>query len=538
MTKRIAFVSDDRGAVAALYAIALPVLVAMAGIGFDYARVASLDTELQNAADQAALAGATQLNQNADSIVRATSAAQGGLVANSTLFANDGNGQAIAIPDAGVFFYETRDDAEAGTNAIDVTESDADARAKFIRVKVATRTANYALTPVVGAFSGTIDAEAVAGIGSALCRTPPLMICNPDEPTNNTNKDFDFNANAHSGEGLLAKGGGGNAWAPGNFGFLNSVPGPGNGTDKMREAFGWDAPVGNCISQSGNVTIDTAPGDRTAVATAFNTRFDIYDGDVSCPTPGRCPASVNSVKDLVHPTGAFSNNNACKLHNKGWQQTSHRYLPPANRALDVSQGDTMPDVMGHPRDVCHSTNPQACSGPFGDAFWDRDAYFKANYGWDHAQWQANTGLVIGAGARPTVPTRYQVYKWEIEHRGELVGGATVLGTKAVGGNTAYSAPVCSQTKGFGTGTVPTDTTADRRRLSVAVVNCYANKVKGSSTGVPVRRWMDVFLVQPSINRDRTSQDEIYVEIIGETTAGSAGETAGTVIRRDVPYLIK
>ena len=56
--------------------------------------------------------------------------------------------------------------------------------------------------------------------------------------------------------------------------------------------------------------------------------------------------------------------------------------------------------------------------------------------------------------------------------------------------------------------------------------------------VPVRRWIDVFLVQPSLNRNRTGQDEIYVEIIGDTTAGSAGETAGTVIRRDLPYLLR
>ena len=64
---------NESGATAALYALALPALVAVAGIGFDYAHIAAMDTELQNAADQAALAGATQLDKTPGSIGRATS---------------------------------------------------------------------------------------------------------------------------------------------------------------------------------------------------------------------------------------------------------------------------------------------------------------------------------------------------------------------------------------------------------------------------------------------------------------------------------
>src|SRR3546814_17021490 len=49
------------GAVAPTVALSLFELIAVGGIAFDYARMASLDSELQNAADQAALAAATQL---------------------------------------------------------------------------------------------------------------------------------------------------------------------------------------------------------------------------------------------------------------------------------------------------------------------------------------------------------------------------------------------------------------------------------------------------------------------------------------------
>jgi hypothetical protein len=61
--------------------------------------------------------------------------------------------------------------------------------------------------------------------------------------------------------------------------------------------------------------------------------------------------------------------------------------------------------------------------------------------------------------------------------------------------------------------------------------------------VPVRRWIDVVLVEPMLDRGgggnfRSRKDQLYVEIIGETTTGSAGETAGSVVRREVPYLLK
>ena len=97
------FWRNESGASAALYALALPVLVGMVGIGFDYSRIASMDSELQNGADQAALAGATQLDQIPGSISRATSAAQN-LVLNQTYFANDSDsdGTSVTFEGAGV----------------------------------------------------------------------------------------------------------------------------------------------------------------------------------------------------------------------------------------------------------------------------------------------------------------------------------------------------------------------------------------------------------------------------------------------------
>src|SRR5438045_9137717 len=80
-----------RGAVAPTVAMSLFGLIGVGGVAFDYAHLANLDTELQQAADQAALAGATQLDGSNGSRARATAAAQQ-LLNNATLFESDASG--------------------------------------------------------------------------------------------------------------------------------------------------------------------------------------------------------------------------------------------------------------------------------------------------------------------------------------------------------------------------------------------------------------------------------------------------------------
>ncbi|MDZ4272481.1 MAG: pilus assembly protein TadG-related protein, partial [Erythrobacter sp.] len=57
----IDFAKARDAAIAPLYALALFGLIMIAGVGWDYSRMATMHSELQNAADQAALAAATQL---------------------------------------------------------------------------------------------------------------------------------------------------------------------------------------------------------------------------------------------------------------------------------------------------------------------------------------------------------------------------------------------------------------------------------------------------------------------------------------------
>src|SRR5215213_3517205 len=170
------------GAVAPTIALSLFGLIASAGVAFDYARLAAMDTELQQAADQAALAAATQLDRSDDSQTHAAAAVQDGdnakrLAVNLTRFSNDDAGAGVEI-DA-IEFCSAFDDTVQDTDAAcDDTSEGTESR--FVVVKTSLRTANYAFTPIVRAFAGTSHAEAVAGIQSSICNVAPLMVCAPD----------------------------------------------------------------------------------------------------------------------------------------------------------------------------------------------------------------------------------------------------------------------------------------------------------------------------------------------------------------------
>lgn len=549
---------DERGTVAPTVALSLIALLATGGLAFDYAHLAALDSELQNAADQAALAAATQLDGQLNACARASAAAVS-LLSNRTLMANENTSRAITVTSqpsctgtGSLEFYQSYNQ----TNDTFGAAATGDSNAKVVRVRVNGREAVYALTPIFGALrSGTINAEATATLNSSICKVPPLMMCNPAETT-----DPSFNVSNYVGKGIAlveGDGTGGGSYTAGDWGFLDHTGGA-SGDSGLRQDLGWTTPPGDCQAATG---VDTKPG-KNSVADAINTRFDIYDS--TCESGGACPASINSVKDVVRdPTQ--TGNNICKLtlsaNPKGWHLSSNYYgktIPTSTTALPVG---TTPDAMGHPRDMCHAVSSAGtCSGGrIGSGSWDRDAYFRTNYvrtstgssgqavgtRWTSSEWQANTLL------SPTVATtaanyasRYNVYQWEVSKRGTTVDGVSVLGSRTVvSPDTSYGLPQCSSGQGF-TPIVPTNTTVDRRRFSVAVVNCSmaanggTGQVKGNSTNVVVTKWVNVFLVEPSVTRARTSDKDAYVEVIDETLAGGSSTTSAQLIRHDVPYLLK
>jgi Flp pilus assembly protein TadG len=530
-------------------------LVAAGGIAFDYAHVASLDTELQDAADQAALAAASQLDGTSGSMPRARAAAES-LLTNRTVFANDSGGSAVTVPEANIAFFATSADAEAGTNAL--TNDTQYGSANFVRVAVATRRAYYALTPIVGAVSsGDISASAVAGLKGAICKVPPLMICNPKPGT-------PFNADAWKGIGFAATGhGNGNngnstnsGWAPGDFGFLGvttATSQTATNADLLRALAVGDIPLKCYFENTGEVTT----GNPQNAYDAINTRFDVYNYpansngqtlSVACGHGETCPAALNVTKDLINSqTVSFSKDcglNAGAGNGNGWSlPTNNPFFPRAYKPSDTATTAIQTPkgtigAMGLPRDDCHYTSySRPChtvngdpngSDKYGDGRWARQDYFTRYHNSNRpANW--------------STMTRYETYLWEISSGNYPSGNAG-------GGLLQQSRRVCQQGPGPQSG-------IDRRVLSVAVVdNCTS--LAGNSQPVVIGEYADVFLVQPTVDRSKQSDyntkingkavggangdngDSIYVEIIGKTVTGGNASEAALTIDRKIPYLVR
>ena len=542
------------GAVAPTVALSLFGLIAAGGIAFDYAHLEALHTEVQSAADQAALAAASQLDGQSGACARAAAAAAS-MLNNKAVFANGSASTAISVADEStcddtgkIKFYQSYDESTdtPGSAATD------DSNAAVVVVQVDAKQAAYALTPIVNVFSsGDIDGTAIASVGHAICKTPPVMVCNPNEPSTNTDVNLAFTPTPGVGLKLVT----GDATVPGNFGWLESDNGP--GANNLAEQLGYNTPLGNCQPETG---VTTETGMDASVLNAYNTRFDVYaNGNTSCPSQdgGTCSPSDVTRKDLVcGTTGA--NPTSCKSSST-WSEAGTPYRLPtqstttcttgsngkqtcntttASVARDLTTGDTYPTIMGYPPDECHMSPSSGSCGITGDGNWDRNAYFRVNYGWDSSTWQTQTGLSpTVANTASNYASRYNVYKWERANPTVGGKGIGVPQQDGSGNNYAFGEPATGHT-----GVSPTTSQADRRVIAVAVLNCQALQAKGKTTDVPVATWMDVFLVQPALTRKTGNQvifsdKNIYVEEIGTTTA-SASDITAQVVRRDKPYLIK
>lgn len=496
-----AFWRNETGATAALYALALPALVAVAGVGFDYARLAGMDSELQNAADQAALAAVTQLNGKTNACSRAATAASG-LISNQTLLANDGGGLAVSVANEStcdatgvVRFWQN----EAGTTA-----ADSDANAKYVEIVLGARTANFALTPVIGAFSESISASALAGLSGAICGTAALSYCNPNLPT-------DFNPDAWKGRGVIV----GDMSGSGSWGYLE-VP-PSHNAEGTELALAQDKPNIECRSAS--ATPVSVAGSPTGLVRAINTRFDIFDNNITnnnqpCETISDCAPAANVLKDVVLGSG------------KKWELPTSPFSPAAWSTFNpyspthAYDADGTISSMGLPRDLCHylsyghSCENGGASGDIGDGQWARQDYFHKYHS-------------TRAPANASAMTRYETYKWEIQN-----GYNSSLDVK--NGGPQYSLPreISPSTSAF-----------DRRVITVAFTRGSGGTCPGGNKPVPVVEWVDMFFVEPGVSKrgnypsdvKEDSSDPIYMEIIGRSSRGASG---AQLTSRETPYLVR
>lgn len=507
------FGGNESGAISPLYAVAILVLVAMAGIGFDYGRLMALDTELQNAADQAALAAATQLNGEDDAMERARDAANSTFAStaspyvNETRFANDSGGRPITS--LSFRFFDGYADDTMGTEVTD----DADgADARVVEVTVNAREVFYALTPLIGAFSsGDVRGRALAGLDEATCNVAPVFFCVPNDSSGNPIRTFPTLDNVGDGLELHFKQNqtgndtddGGTSWAPGNFGFLD-VPW-GTGSQKTRR-LGLNTAVAGCFR--GNPASRT--GFKDPEGDALNTRLDLYNAPLqpnSCDADGNyCPAE-NVRKDWV-------------------RKESFNNVPPAqiNSKTCSSSGPGTWMTEDAARAEATTFDPTGPSYPEDNCFTSATCNVNGNGTWDSSGTWSTQNLGVAQSSIPDLDgngriSRWEAYQYELDNpqSAKKVGSKSTLrsnGNYNLDLYCSYPQPVRAPP-----GIPASDTQKDRRLLTAAAVDC--TELNGKKV-VDILQWVDLFLVRGVSTKGSDKVFFMEIKGPGEKPNGGTG----------------
>lgn len=494
------FLKEDHAAIGPLYAIGISVIVVMTAIGFDYGRLMALDTELQNAADQAALAAATQLDGGDDAMTRARNAATnafataGSAFTNQARFANDGQGRPITS-----LTFEFFDDYANDTPGTLLTNDADGADAKVVQVTVNARRVFYALTPLVGAISsGDVIGKAMAGQQSATCNVAPMFFCVPQDGTGININEFPRPQDIGRQIRLHVRNSNAETVTPGNFGFLDQPFGEPN--EKNRR-LGLNTALAGCFEDSADET--TTPGHRTPQGNALNSRLDLYASPIqpnSCDADGDFCPSQNTTKNWV-----------ARISRRGQNATAVcPATPPSNatwvNVASITDSITTVSNPGYPDD-------SAFTGILGNGNWSAANWIASNHP------NRTIADVPDADGNGSI-SRYETYLWQLSDPSNLLQPKLVGRTAASGNGAnrqfqiycAYPQPVQAA------GLPASDDQKDRRILTAAAVACTNGYPNGAK---PIRalRWVDLFITKPM---NTASETEFFTEVIGPATRADGG----------------
>ena len=442
------FLRNQSGSIVIYTGAFMSIGIGGAALSIDIGRIVLLKTQMQNRADAGALAGAAQLDAQKGAIDRATFIITDAMVAYTTAAADEGE---LAVWE--VAFYQPAEDyITRGDPTTDYVA------ARFAEVTMERRTLSFFYAPALNIMTGKsvssfteLGARAVAMSDPFICKTQPMMICNPLEDSDPSTPD-DVPDDTYAGRSITLKQGqqGGGTWVSGNFGLLD-LPTDGSyaagGAAAVYEALSAEDPSG-CYGYN----IVTAPGSMTIkVSDAINTRF-------------------------------------------GWPETDPAIVPAEN-------------VMAYPKDTAMQAALDAgLSTPItvvGDAVWDLAKYWSDNH----------SGVAMPpdlAGA-----TRYQVYLYEQGEGYWKKNGKNVLVTELDQTSKGYvfvdpadfpAASVIPTNADSDNvwldgvppgGQTPSDQGHARRILRVNILNCINEGVTGKGDYGSGGNYLEIFLTEPS-----------------------------------------
>jgi hypothetical protein len=471
---------DTDGFILPYVAILLVVFVGLGVLALDGARYISLQTQLQNGADEIALAGAAELDGSPNATTRAdnaiTNATNNANFRAATLFGT-GADRYVSVTHRYLKALPTSDQTSPIPTSFLATNS---FDAQFVEVTVTPVTIQTVLPAAFfgGANSVTAPATAVAGFTQNVCKFTPMYVCNPWEAAGNTDYDAatqliysndptDPNALQHR-QMITMRMDPGHTNAPGNYGFLVSPLS--NGFNAVRDSIARVSPQA-CFNKRG-VTTQTGFGGQ-AIAQGFNVRFDIYDGSFNSKKNNADYAPALDVRKGY----VYNGGNAC------------------NAALDTR---TPLGAVPMTPDTGFATG----STVIGNGTWDFNTYWTTEH--------PATSAPNGWNNTTNIPSRYSVYRYEVN---------TPLLTDQSKGGSPY--PPGSAPKEVGRPQCNTNqppASVDRRIIFNAILNCQALTASGvmsggKNTNIPVAAFGKFFLIHP-VDKTPASDAHIDGEFVG------------------------
>jgi len=389
------------GGIAVTVAVMIPVLVGILALSIDLARLYNASTERNNAADAAAIAAATQLDQQPGACLRALQAAFNTPLLNEETFVSNKTGRNVYISDVTSpvtgnpniqFLSELVHDADGNVIGTYIADPNVcDETAEYVEV-VTNLTGPGEEARVDLVFAGLTGAlsqafpkgYAVAQGQDLFCAELPLFMCPLEDDVDTFwSKVVTYE---HQGKGVWLKAENNNdQYLDGNFGFLRLQN---VGAAQLGEQLGKVNPPLNCLSTD---TITTEPGANESAARAFNSRIDIFHQNMGAEQgdPDWQPAA-NAVKGYLR-----SSSLRCDFSNSGYQPPPTPYTGYPSYGGD---DDGIPDggtgayeaaislpanpAMPLPRDIRTYGGDCEVSGAAGrmcDGMWQSDVYWAANH---------------------------------------------------------------------------------------------------------------------------------------------------------------
>lgn len=262
----------ERGSILATSAIGMLSILLAVGLGVDISRFYLAKTELQNAADAAALAAVSALNTSPLGITKAVDRAV------TSMNNYDFNKTGVTFPRGNVLFAVNLD----GPYMSEASAQGQAAKIRFVQVTTPDSAIGVSFAaPVLGS-TKNLTATATAGLSVPLnkfCNWLPVSV-------------IDYGTPIMPGSTYTFRAGTNNQVSPGNYQILAVA---GSGGKDVRT--GLAAGVDKCAAPGETYQVDTKPGVTAgAVRQGLNTRFDEYQ--TSQVNPDDMPPDTNIKENI------------------------------------------------------------------------------------------------------------------------------------------------------------------------------------------------------------------------------------------------